>query len=162
MASSSSAAASNPLVDGQAEFLVEAKRPAHFDLLRHQHILRDRNITAEAKLNQDAARLEHLEPRANGPFVARRFEMNIKKALIGRIDPELIWVVGDIDGRSASWLRAPCQRRRVSRGAVRTSVTANAPLRAISFEMFPWGNIACRLAPWFASGLGTPGINSLP
>jgi hypothetical protein len=44
-------------VDSQPELLMEAKGPAHFDLLGHHHVLRDRNIPAEAELNQDAARL---------------------------------------------------------------------------------------------------------
>src|SRR6266850_2058278 len=76
---------------------METKRPAHFDLLGYHHVLRDRDVAAEAELNQDAARLDRLKPRANGPFIARRFEMNIEIALVGRIGAELIGFISDID-----------------------------------------------------------------
>src|SRR2546421_8114016 len=49
-------------IDRQAELLVEAEGPAHFDFLGHHHVLRDRDVAAEAELNQNATRLEHLEP----------------------------------------------------------------------------------------------------
>src|SRR5258705_168930 len=76
---------------------METKRPAHFDLLGYHHVLRDRDVAAEAELNQDAARLDRLKPRVNGAFIARRFEMNIEIALVGRIGAELIGFISDID-----------------------------------------------------------------
>src|SRR5512144_1656431 len=65
---------------------MEAKGPAHFDFLGHDQVLRNRDIAAEAELDQNAARLEHLEPRANGPFVSGRFELDIE--LAARIRPQ--------------------------------------------------------------------------
>src|SRR6267154_3945780 len=65
------------------------KGPAHFDFLGHYHVLRDRNVAAEAELNQDAARLEHLQPRANRAFVAGRFKLNIEIPLVGGIVAKL-------------------------------------------------------------------------
>src|SRR6266567_7146807 len=82
-------------VDRQAELLVEAKGPAHFDFLGHHHVLRNRDVAAEPELNQDAAWLEHLEPGANRPFVAGRFELDVEIAFVRRISAELIGVISD-------------------------------------------------------------------
>lgn len=58
----------------------------------------DRDVATEAELNPNAARLQHLQPRTDRPFVTGRFELYIEIALVGRIGTELIGIIGHIDG----------------------------------------------------------------
>ena len=67
---------------------MEAEGAADLDLLGDDEVLRDGDVAAEAELDEDAARPQHVEARANRPVVTRGLELHVEAALAGAVGGE--------------------------------------------------------------------------